>query len=194
MIIPLSIIGLLFSLSAAGQERQSFNLTTVCSDWIETSDGREEVKNCSYSYNNQPTQESTMYYRDKHNEEVTKVENSWDGEAYETFTFIYSIDGHYPVRMNHFHGDELYKLYDFTWQNGEIVEDEVFDGQKNPLRHSSDVNGDGKIDHITRYDYNAKGELIEKTIDKDGDGYIDAKWDFKKEEWKPVKVYKPKYF
>lgn len=193
-ILAAGLTSFLSSLPAFGQERPSPYPVAVCSDWMGSSDAGEEVKNCNYYRNNQLLKDATKFYRNKlYPTEITKIERLWNGEAYDTFIFIYNIDNE-PVRMNHFHGDELHMRYDFTWENGKIVEDEVHDRQGRLVRHSSDINEDGKIDHTTRYDYNAGGELIEKIIDKDGDGEIDARWDFKKKEWKPVKVYKPKYF
>ncbi len=153
------------------------DVRTVCGKWI------GEVQICEEYYDDKKTSGITQRYRDKFMR-IDLVRYASDGTNFnEAVSFAY--DDHSRVdEMNYFLAGKLHMQYFCRWSDRGIkIKEMVYNNKEKPLYEAYDNNEDGRMEMITRSHYGRKGKLVERTLDKDGDGIIDAVWDLEKWEW-----------
>lgn len=152
---------------------------TICGKWI------GEVQTCEEYYNGKKTSGITQRYRDKYLR-IDFIRYAADGTDFnEAVKFRY--DDHSRIdEMEYYLAGELRRRYVCSWNDRGIkTKETVYNDKEKPLYEAQDDNQDGRMEMITRSRYGRKGKLMERTLDEDGDGKIDADWDL--EEWKWVK-------
>ncbi|MEK6863278.1 MAG: hypothetical protein AABW53_01130 [Nanoarchaeota archaeon] len=88
--------------------------------------------------------------------------------------------------MEYYLAGKLHLRYLCSWNDRGIkIKEIVYNNKDKPLYEAYDNNKDGRMEMVTKSYYGRKGKLLERTLDEDGDGKIDADWDL--EEWKWVK-------
>ncbi len=165
------------------------DVKTICGEWI------GEVQTCEEYYNGKKTSGITQRYRDKYLR-IDFIRYAADGTDFnEAVRFRYN--NHSRIEEMEYHrAGKLHRRYVCRWSDRGIKTAEfVYDDKEKTLYEAHDENKDGRMEMITRSRYGRKGKLLERTLDEDGDGKIDADWDLEGWNWvkrpanPPKKVY-----
>lgn len=181
------LIGILLSTNTNAGEIVPGHREMKCGKW------ENNTQLCQHYYNGRKTNGLTKKHRNERFK-IDLVAYAWDGKTFDEAVQIAYDDLGRVFQMWHLIAGEVDRhYYCFFEDNGVKKSEYIDDGQSKRLYEAHDLDEDGRLDRTIYYRYDDQGKMTEQNLDEDGDGKIDAVWDFEKEEWIPKpakKVYK----